>query len=655
MGSWIGGDRDGNPFVDAETLAYAMRAQAALAFEHYLDEVHPLGAELSLSTRLVTPTPELLALAAAAHDDNPHRAGRALPPGADRRLRAARRDGAARSRATCRRARRSVAGAPYATPAGACAPTSTRSPPRSRRTARRRSPRGRLDPLRRAVDVFGFHLAALDLRQNSDVHEAVVAELLARAGVVADYAALAEAAARRAARARARRRRGRSPRRTSTTRRARARSSRSCAPPPTSIARYGAAALPNYVISKCQSVSDLLEVAVLLKEVGLLRGTALARQHRAAVRDDRRPRALRRRSCARRSRVPVYRALVAGRGDWQEVMLGYSDSNKDGGYLTANWALYRAEMLLVEAFRAHGVEAAAVPRPRRHRRPRRRAELRGDPRAARRQRHRRPAHHRAGRDHRQQVLGSRARAAQPRGAGRGDARGEPRTTPSASAARAARYFAVLDELSAHAHRAYRALVYDTPEFIAYFRAATPIAEIAELNIGSRPASRTRIAAHRGPARDSLGVQLGPVPADAAGLVRLRHGGRGVARRASRAASRCSRDMHARWPFFRSVLSNMAMVLAKTDLAIASRYAELVPDAAVRERCSRASRPSTRARIRALPRDHAAVGAARGQPDARAQHPQPLSLPRPAQPPAGRAVAPLSGGTRPTSARSARST
>src|SRR4029453_510598 len=197
---------------------------------------------------------------------------------------------------------------------------------------------GRLDPLRRAVDVFGFHLAVLDLRQNSDVHEAVVAELLARAGAAADYARLTEAArvdvlARELA------------------------GPRLLASPdldysPRVVAelailrtaadvhtRFGAAALPNYVISKCQSVSDLLEVAVLLKEAGLLRGTDLAVNIIPlfeTIDDLARCGDIMRTAFAQ----PLYRAMVAGRGDWQEVMLGYSDSNKDGGYLTANWALY---------------------------------------------------------------------------------------------------------------------------------------------------------------------------------------------------------------------------------------------------------------------------------------------------------------------------
>ncbi len=576
VGSWIGGDRDGNPFVDAETLGYAIRVQSTLALEHYLDEVHRLGAELSLSARLVRPTEALLALAAQAHDENPHRQDepyRNALVGIYARLAATGRalSGYAPPRAP------SVAGAPYATPAAFRADLDTIATSLATHGASLLAA-GRLDALRRAVDVFGFHLAVLDLRQNSDVHEAVVAELLARAGVVDDYAALSEAGrvdvlARELA----------GPRLLASPHldySARVGSELAILRTAADIhARFGAAALPNCVISKCQAASDLLEVAVLLKEVGLLRGTALAVDIVPLFEtiDD-----LAR--CGEIMRaafeLPVYRAMVAGRSDWQEVMLGYSDSNKDGGYLTANWALYRGEMRLVDAFRAHGVKLRLF-------------------------------HGRGGTVGRGGGPSFDAILAQPAGSVTGGLRiteqgeiiaskySDPelgrRNLEALVAAtleasfedterlgrRAPEYFAVLDDLAARAHAAYRALVYETPEFVAYFRASTPIAEITELNIGSRPASRTassRIEDLRaipwvfswGQCRLMLPGWYGFGTAVDAWLAA---NPRGLAQLA---------DMHARWPFFRSVLSNMAMVLAKTDLAVASRYAELVTDAAVRD-------------------------------------------------------------------------
>ncbi|HVS56162.1 MAG TPA: phosphoenolpyruvate carboxylase, partial [Casimicrobiaceae bacterium] len=255
LGSWIGGDRDGNPNVVAETLQHAIRAQACVAFEHYLDEVHRLGAELSLSTQLVTPTAQLLALAHAGHDINPHRR--------DEPYRQALIGVYARIAATARSLAQYVPPRtpkaelePYATPAELVADLSIIRTSLATHGAQLISP-GRLDPLIRAVEVFGFHLAVLDLRQNADIHEQVVGELLARAGVADDYATLAEA--ERVAllvhefggpRLLFSPHLEYSPRTASELAILRAAAD--------IHARFGAVALPNYVISKCASVSDLL-------------------------------------------------------------------------------------------------------------------------------------------------------------------------------------------------------------------------------------------------------------------------------------------------------------------------------------------------------------------------------------------------------------
>ena len=347
--------------------------------------------------------------------------------------------------------------------------------------------------------------------------------------------------------------------------------------------RFGAAALPNYVISKCQSVSDLLEVGILLKEVGLLQGDALGVDIVPlfeTIDDLGRASAIMRAAFA----LPSYRRWLDGRGGCQEVMLGYSDSNKDGGYVTANWALYRAELALVEAFREHGVKLRLF-------------------------------HGRGGTVGRGGGPSFEAILAQPAGSVAGGLRiteqgeiiaskySDPElgrrnletlvaATLEASLVdgerlegRAPVYYGAMDALSAHAHRAYRGLVYDTPEFVAYFRAATPIAEIAGLNIGSRPASRTaspRIEDLRaipwvfswGQCRLMLPGWYGFGTAVEAWLAEFPAG--------AAAGLALLAEMQARWPFFRSVLSNMAMVLAKTDIAIASRYAELVDDAGIRD-------------------------------------------------------------------------
>jgi len=576
MGSWIGGDRDGNPNVVADTLTHAIRAQSTVAFAHYLDEVHLLGAELSLSTRLVDPSRELFALAAAAHDNNPHRQ--------DEPYRQALIGVYAKLAATSLE----LAGytpprqphgelAPYTTPAELLRDLSTIRSSLSQHGGKPLA-EGRLDPLIRSIEVFGFHLAALDLRQNSDVHEAVVAELLERAGVAAGYAAMSE------------------PERVALLARELSMPrllhtphldySRRCASELEILhvaadihRRFGADALPNYVISKCQSVSDLLEVGVLLKEVGLLRGADLKLNIVPlfeTIEDLRRAGSTMRAAFAQ----PCYRAWLAARDDRQEVMLGYSDSNKDGGYLAANWALYRAELSLVEAFRTDGIKLRLF-------------------------------HGRGGTVGRGGGPSYEAIMAQPPGSVAGGLRiteqgeiiaskySDPelgrRNLEALVAAtleaslldaealgeRAGAYYGAMDALAARALEGYRALVYDTPGFVDYFRAATPIAEIAELNIGSRPASRTassRIEDLRaipwvfswGQCRLMLPGWFGFASAVDDWLEEERNG------------LSLLREMHQHWLFFRSVLSNMAMVLAKTDLAVASRYSELVPDAAIRD-------------------------------------------------------------------------
>jgi phosphoenolpyruvate carboxylase len=297
--------------------------------------------------------------------------------------------------------------------------------------------------------------------------------------------------------------------------------------------RFGAAALPNYVISKCQSVSDLLEVAILLKEVGLLQGNALAVNIIPlfeTIDDLQRSPDIMREAFA----LPFYRRWIEGRDGWQEVMLGYSDSNKDGGYLTANWSLYRAELALVDAFREHGVKLRFF-------------------------------HGRGGTVGRGGGPSFEAILAQPAGSVSGGLRiteqgeiiaskySDPdlgrRNLETLVAAtleasmidgerleeRAPVYHGAMDALSRHAHKAYRALVYGTPGFVGYFRAATPIAEMAGLNIGSRPASRTASTKIEDLRAIPWVFSLGAMPADAAGLVRLRARRRRVARRAVRAA------------------------------------------------------------------------------------------------------------------------
>jgi phosphoenolpyruvate carboxylase len=349
LGSWIGGDRDGNPNVTADSLRFALRRASQTLLETYLAQLHALGAELSISTELAAPSEAVMALAEGSGDVN-----------------AARRDEPYRRALTGIYARlaatyEQIAGQVAPRPASVAAlPYDNAEQLRADLTAIARSlgqsgagllgSGGALGRLIRAVDTCGFHLATLDLRQNADVHARVVADLLKVAGVEADYLALDEIA------------------RVALLRRE-LDSARPLASPfaiyadettselevvraaAGAHARYGPASITTYIVSKCESVSDLLEVNLLLKEAGLYRPSDAAAAPIMVVPLfetigdlDNAPRVMRAWLA-----LPEVTAATQVRG-YQEVMVGYSDSNKDGGYLTSVWSLHQATRALAAVF-----------------------------------------------------------------------------------------------------------------------------------------------------------------------------------------------------------------------------------------------------------------------------------------------------------------
>ena len=577
MGSWIGGDRDGNPFVTADVLRGTLQLQCERVLNFYVDELRKLYGELSLAKDIVRVSDDLLALNARSPEVSAHR---------DREpYRRAVNGVFARLKATAREFGVRVSGRPV--PDGV-APYESVEALRADLDIINRSliengssviARGRLRRIRRAVDCFGFHLASLDLRQNSAVHERTIAELFEVVAPGTGYLNLSEdqrcallvrelhtarplvspfasygeetsgelAVLRAAAEAHA---------------------------------RFGRQCIPQSIVSMSEGVSDLLEIAVLLKEVGLIDTNGASHINLVplfeTIEDLR--------NCAgimdRALSLPEYRGLVDSRGGLQEVMLGYSDSNKDGGFVTSGWELYKAEISLVEVFAKHNVRLRLF-------------------------------HGRGGSVGRGGGPSYEAVLAQPGGAVQGQIRiteqGEIISSkytnpevgrqnleilaaatleasllqPQHSAPRQ-EYLAAMEELSALAFASYRGLVYETEGFEEYFWASTVINEIASLNIGSRPASRSKT-------RRIENLRAIPWVFSWAQCRLMLPGWYGFGSAVSEWIGKNPdkglpflRELYREWPFFRMLLSNMDMVLSKSSIAVASRYAELVPDKMLRD-------------------------------------------------------------------------
>jgi phosphoenolpyruvate carboxylase len=578
-GSWIGGDRDGNPNVTADVVRLATGSAAYTALNHYTAELSALEQELSMSARLVAVTEELTALAEAckepARGDEPYRRALRVIHG---RLTATATQILDREPDNLL----DLGLPPYSTPGEMLADLDVVDAS-LRANGSRLLADDRLARLREALHVFGFHLSGLDMRQNSDVHEEVVAELLAWAGVHPDYASLSEDERVNLLAGELSTRRPLIGDREQLSELARKELGIVSAAA-RAVNIYGPEAVPNYIISMCRSVSDLLEAGILLKESGLLDASADEPYCPVGIVplfetiDD-----LRRGASILEAALdlPVYQTIVRARQGSQEVMLGYSDSNKDGGYLTANWALYRAELDLVESARKTGIRLRLF-------------------------------HGRGGTVGRGGGPSYQAILAQPPGAVNGSLRlteqGEVIAAKYAEPQMAQRNletllaatlestlldveglddaagpaYEILDELADRAQRAYSELVHETDGFVEYFLQSTPVSEIGALNVGSRPTSRKQTSSISDlraipwvMAWSQSRVMLPGWYGTGTAIEEWIAGGEG--------RLETLRELYERWPFFQTVLSNMAQVLAKTDLGLAARYAELVEDESLRRR------------------------------------------------------------------------
>ena len=581
IGSWIGGDRDGNPFVTHQVMLYAAEQQSALALDYYIEEVERIGHTMSLAERLVKITDELEELAAASPDipacriDEPYR--RAFIGIGARLIATSQRLGHLPKQKDLFEAAQ-----PYTDSAEFVHDLDIIIKSLKQHKANWIA-RGPLRNLRRAADVFGFHLASIDMRQHSKVHEQVVAELFELGTHHQDYLEMTE------------------------DERIEWLLTEISSPRPLLSPylnysestqgelrilkmaaeihrRFGYSAIPNYIISMTTHIINVLEVALLLKEVGLLHagdnpylGLNIIPLFET-IADLR--------SCSKIMdqlfSLPYYRKLLVSRGNVQEVMLGYSDSNKDGGFITSNWEIYKAEIELTKVFAKHNIELRLF-------------------------------HGRGGTVGRGGGPSYQGILAQPPGSVNGQIRvteqgevisskyAEPeigrRNLETLVAATiestllghdpikdsAKRYYPAMEKLAVHSYVAYRNLVFETPGFKQFFQESTPIREISGLHIGSRPASRKasdEIEDLRAiPWVFSWGLNRMMIPGwygfghAVEAFVQGDQTGTGL---------ELLQEMYQTWPFMQTLLSNMDMVLAKSDMGIASRYAELVTDITLRE-------------------------------------------------------------------------
>ena len=568
LGSWLGGDRDGHPGVTGETLDLALRSQARVILDLYAAEVRRLWSDLAISDRYAGASEALLTLARRSNDESPHRA--------DEPYRLALEYIFDRLSATSQK----LTGQPVAfalTASGEAAYTSPDDFVADLATVRaslaaeagERLVGERFTNLIQVARACGFHLLSIDMRQNADVHERVVAELIAGSGQKIDYLALDEDA--RVAlllEEMTHQRPLRSPfavygeetERELATLDAAARA----------VKHYGPAAIGAYVVSKTASLSDILEPLVLLAQSGLVRGgdqplaTVRVSPLLETIEDlDNGPAILRAWLA-----LPLARSML-GEAPVQEVMVGYSDSNKDGGYVASRRGVAKAATALAAECDRLGVGLRIF-------------------------------HGRGGSVGRGGGPAAEAVLAQPPGTVQGRLRmteqGEmiakrygdqptarrnleslaaavltaTRQTPDPEPSEASK--AAIDALAAGSFAAYRALVYETPGFTDFFWSATPIGEIVTLNIGSRPASRT--ASRR--IEDLRAIPWVFSWSQARFMLPGWYGFAGGVERAGLTVPQLA-DLSDEFDFFAALLSNMELALAQSSMDIATRYAKLAAD------------------------------------------------------------------------------
>ena len=566
MGMWIGGDRDGNPYVTAETLRLTARIQSQVILDYYLSSLDQLYRRYSFSSDLVAVTPELATLAEESEDysifrqKEPYR--KALNT-IKNRLCASK---ALILGEACQVEAQAYSDAESFKADLVLVSEALKADGKESHTL------APLESLIVCVEIFGFHLASIDLRQDSSINEACVAELLAQAKVEEAYSQLDEASKVQCLLHQL----TQEPRRLSSA------LNQASAILTREMAIYQAIAdlqkrlghriIKRHIISHTTSVSDLLELALLFKEVGLV-GPDFAHVQLVPLFETIEDLEEALEVMTTYLRLPLVQKWLSTQ-DWcQEIMLGYSDSNKDGGYLASGWALYLAQNKLTRLGKQEGITISFF-------------------------------HGRGGTVGRGGGPSYEAIMSQPigtinrlmrlteQGEVIGTKYGNPDTAyyqlenmlvASLSHVLLAHevhdsspYEAVMNRLVDWSYQAYRQLVFATPGFSDFFFQATPIKEVSQLNIGSRPASRKKVT-------DIDGLRAIPWVFSWSQSRMMFPGWYGVGTAFQRFIEEdpshlaLLQEMYAEWPFFRALLSNVDMVLAKSDMEVARYYSQLVED------------------------------------------------------------------------------
>ena len=573
MGMWIGGDRDGNPFVTADTLKLSAMKQCELIITYYMNQLDILYRTFSMSSQLIKESDDLRLLADKSNDSSVYRekeyyrkaiyyireklsnTEKYLLNNVDNDEKYLTAEELEQDLLIIKNSLLENNGDTLI--------------------------KGDLEELLSAVKIFGFYLASIDMRQDSSVYEACVAELLKSANIENNYSELSE--------------------------------NEKCDlllnilkkdPRPLSINdenkqseelkkellifktarelkdKLGNNIIKQNIISHTTSISDLLELAIMLKEVGLV-GSDFARLQLVPLFETIEDLENSYEIMDNYLALDIVKKWVKDNKDYQEIMLGYSDSNKDGGYLSSGWSLYKAQQDLSSLGNKHGIKItffhgrggtvgrgggpsydAIISQPLGSVQDRIRLTEQGEIIAAK-------YGNKDAAYYNLETLFSAVIERMNADMVNIDIRDIPEIKD------------MMDEIVEDSYKTYRKLVFEDPNFYNYFFEATPIKEVSSLNIGSRPASRKKIT-------DIGGLRAIPWVFSWSQSRIMLPGWYGVGTAFSNFINKDSRNidklrnMYKDWPFFTSLLSNVDMVMSKSDMEIAKEYANLCKDDKTKE-------------------------------------------------------------------------